>query len=361
MGFFVDFVQTPWYIWGVIEKVNMTIERKLATVVKIVDIQPIIGADAIVVASVKGWKVVVKKGEFNVGDLAVYYEIDSFLPIRPQFEFLRKSSYKRMISSEGFRLKTIKLRGQLSQGLLTPIPEGIVDPKEGDDLTEALDIVKYEPPIPAQLAGKIKGTFPNFIPKTDEIRIQNFESEVGFSPVGERAYVTEKLDGTSFTCYFNNGVFGVCGRNWELTETSDNSLWRMANLLQLKEKMTKHGKNIALQGELIGAGINGNLYGLSDHKLYFFTGYDIDKGRRMFFDELEWVLFGLQLQMVPVLEKYGFVIPNESNIVDYMLRYAEGKSVLNMEVDREGVVVRGLEREFSFKAISNTYLLGSKD
>lgn len=339
----------------------MTTERKLASVVKIVDIQPIPGADAIVVATVKGWKVVVKVNEYKVGDLAVYYEIDSFLPIRPQFEFLRKSSFKRMGSSEGFRLKTIRLRGQISQGLLTPIPEGISNPKEGDDLTEALDIVKYEPPIPAQLAGKIKGTFPSFIPKTDEIRIQNFENEVGFSPIGERAYVTEKLDGTSFTCYFNNGVFGVCGRNWELTETSDNSLWRMANLLQLKEKMTKHGKNIALQGELIGAGINGNLYGLSDHKLYFFTGYDIDKGRRMFFDELEWVLFGLDLQMVPVLEKYGFVIPNESNIVDYMLKYAEGKSVLNMEVDREGVVVRGLEREFSFKAISNTYLLGSKD
>jgi len=339
----------------------MTTERKLASVVKIVDIQPIPGADAIVVVTVKGWKVVVKVNEYKVGDLAVYYEIDSFLPIRPQFEFLRKSSYKRMGSSEGFRLKTIRLRGQISQGLLTPIPEGISNPREGDDLTEALDIVKYEPPIPAQLAGKIKGTFPSFIPKTDEIRIQNFESEVGFSPVGERAYVTEKLDGTSFTCYFNNGVFGVCGRNWELSETSDNSLWRMANVLQLKEKMTKHGKNIALQGELIGAGINGNLYGLSDHKLYFFTGYDIDKGRRMFFDELEWVLFGLQLQMVPLLEKYGFVIPNESNIVDYMLKYAEGKSVLNMEVDREGVVVRGLEREFSFKAISNTYLLGSKD
>jgi len=339
----------------------MNTDRKLASVVKIVDIQPISGADAIMVASVKGWKVVVKVGEYKVGDLAVYYEIDSFLPVRPQFEFLRKSSFKRMGSTEGFRLKTIKLRGQISQGLLTPIPADISDPKEGDDLTEALGIVKYEPPIPAQLAGKIKGTFPNFIPKTEEIRIQNFESEVGFSPVGERAYVTEKLDGTSFTCYFNNGVFGVCGRNWELSETDDNSLWRMAKVLELKDKMTKHGKNIALQGELVGAGINGNLYGMSDHKLFFFTGYDIDKGRRMFFDELEWVLFGLQLQMVPVLEKYGFVIPNENNIVDYMLKYAEGKSVLNMEVDREGVVVRGLEKEFSFKAISNTYLLGSKD
>ena len=335
-------------------------DRKLASVVKIVDIQPIPNADAIVVASVKGWKVVVKRDEFKVGDLAVYYEIDSFLPIRPQFEFLRKSSYKRMGNNEGFRLKTIKLRGQISNGLLTPIPEGIFDPKEGDDLTEALDVIKYEPPITAQLAGKIKGTFPSFIPKTDEIRIQNFESEVGFLPVGERVYVTEKLDGTSFTCYLKDGVFGVCGRNWELTETTDNSLWRMANMLELKEKLTKYGKNIALQGELVGNGINGNLYEMKDHALYFFTGYDIDKGRRMFFDELEWLLFNLDLKMVPVIEKYGYVLPNE-NLVDTMLQYAEGKSILNIGVDREGVVVRGLEREFSFKAISNTYLLGSKE
>lgn len=338
----------------------MNVERKLASVVRIADIQPIPGADAIEVATVKGWKVVVKKNEYKVDDMAVYYEIDSFLPVKPEFEFLRKSSFKRLSNGhEGFRLKTIKLRGQISQGLLTKIPDGILNPQVGDDLTEALDIIKYEPPVPAQLAGKIKGVFPSFIPKTDEIRVQNFESEVGFSPVGERAYVTEKLDGTSFTCYFKDGEFGVCGRNWELTETDDNSLWRMAKMLDLKEKLTKHGKNIALQGELIGAGINGNLYKLQDHKLFFFTGYNIDQRRRMFFDELEWVLFGLQLQMVPVVEKYGYIIPKEGNLVDNMLKYAEGKSVLNMEVDREGVVIRGLEKEFSFKAISNSYLLNN--
>ena len=266
----------------------MTIERKLATVVKIIDIQPIVGADVIVVVSVKGWKVVAKKDDYKVGDLAVYYEIDSFLPIRPQFEFLRKSSYKRMGLIEGYRLRTIKLKNTISQGLLTPIPDGILDPKEGDDLTQVLDIVKYEPPIPAQLAGKIKGVFPSFIPKTDEERCQNLDMSLY---AGERVYITEKLDGTSFSCYFNNGVFGVCGRNWELTETNDNSLWRMANMLELKDKLTKLGKNIAIQGELVGNGINGNLYKLNDHKLFFFTGYDIDKGHRLFFDELEWLLF----------------------------------------------------------------------
>ena len=333
-------------------------ERKLASVRKIEEIKPLVGADKICAYRVGGWWVVDAINKYKVGDLAVYYEIDSFLPIRPQFEFLRKSSYKRMGTADGFRLKTIRLKNTISQGLLTPIPDGIVDPKEGDDLTEALDIVKYEPPIPAQLAGQIKGTFPSFIPKTDETRIQNFEVDFSFLPVGERVYITEKLDGTSFTCYFNNGVFGVCGRNWELSETDDNSLWRMAKMLELRAKLTAHGRNIALQGELIGAGINGNLYKLSDHKLYFFTGYDIDKGRRMFFDELKWLLFRLEVPMVPVLEPHEYVLPTE-NLVDSMLRYADGKSVLNADVDREGVVVRGLDREFSFKAISNTYLLGS--
>ena len=170
----------------------MTIERKLATVVKIIDIQPIVGADVIVVVSVKGWKVVAKKDDYKVGDLAVYYEIDSFLPIRPQFEFLRKSSYKRMGLIEGYRLRTIKLKNTISQGLLTPIPDDILDPKEGDDLTQVLDIVKYEPPIPAQLAGKIKGAFPSFIPKTSEERCQNLDMSLY---AGERVYITEKLDG----------------------------------------------------------------------------------------------------------------------------------------------------------------------
>jgi len=124
----------------------------------------------------------------------------------------------------------------------------------------------------------------------------------------------------------------------------------------LQAKLTAHGKNIALQGELIGAGINGNLYKLSDHKLYFFTGYDIDTGRRLYFDELKWLLFRLEVPMVPVLEQNKYVLPTK-NLVDTMLQYADGKSVLNADVDREGVVVRGIDREFSFKAISNAYLL----
>jgi RNA ligase (TIGR02306 family) len=333
--------------------------RKLASIRKIEEIKSIVDADKICAYRVDGWWVVDSVAKYKVGDLVVYYEIDSFLPVLPQFEFLRKSSFKRMGSSVGFRLRTIKLMGQISQGLLTPIPENINDPKEGDDLSDLLGIVKYEPPIPAQLDGKVKGNFPNFIPKSDEIRVQNFESEFGYLPLGEKVYISEKLEGSSATFFYNNGEFGVCSRNWELSETEDNSFWRAAKILSLREKLTNFGKNIALQGELLSPGVQGNIYNFKDINVFFFTAHDIDNNRRLSFDELKWVLFKLDLNMVPVLE-FNYNLPVE-NLVENMLRYAEGKSVLNKEVNREGIVVRGMERNFSFKAISNSYLLGNKN
>jgi RNA ligase (TIGR02306 family) len=256
---------------------------------------------------------------------------------------------------EGFRLKSIKLRGQLSQGLLTKIPEGIFNPKEGDDLTEALDIIKYEPPIPAQLAGVVKGLFPSFIPKTDEIRVQNFESDTGLNICGSTVYITEKLDGTSFTCYFNNGEFGVCSRNLELKETEGNTHWLVTNKLKLREKLSALGRNIALQGELVGPGVQKNMYRFNDQRVYFFTAYDIDTRHRFSFEELKDLLSSLELEMVPVLED-KFVLPSE-NLVEKMLAYADNKSFFNSNVDREGVVIRGLDKQFSFKAISNIFLL----
>ena len=180
----------------------MNTERKLASIRKVSSIQPIEGADAIEIAVVDGWKVVTKKGEYVPGSLCIYCEIDSFLPIKEEFEFLRKSSYKKMGDQEGFRLRTIKLRGQVSQGLLLPLttfqsfgyrlspnllnenyaiepdrvvisPSDMIELSEGSDVTEVLGIVKYEPPIPAELSGKVKGNFPSFLRKTDEERVQN--------------------------------------------------------------------------------------------------------------------------------------------------------------------------------------------
>ena len=188
--------------------------RHLATVSKVEEIQPIEGADRIVRARVKGWWVVTQKENFKEGDKCVYYEVDSFLPITPEYDFLLKgSSPKKMIVEgkevEGIRLKTIKLKGVISQGLILPVPDYLKDKEEGTDVSEELGIIKYEPPIPANMEGIIKGSFPSFIPKTDEERIQNCLDILDIYK-GYDFYITSKLDGTSSTFYKKDGEFGVC-------------------------------------------------------------------------------------------------------------------------------------------------------
>ena len=158
--------------------------RKLAKIVKIDELNPIEGADKIEVATVGGWKVVAQKGLYNVGDLAVYFEIDSWIPNTVAPFLTRPEHYPKVFEGvEGERLKTIKLRGQLSQGLLMPYKEAIPFAEqgvliEGDDVTELLGIKKWEKPVNAQLAGVCKGNFPSLIPKTDQERCQNLKKEI---------------------------------------------------------------------------------------------------------------------------------------------------------------------------------------
>lgn len=357
-------------------------ERKLATVRKIKEIKPIEGADLIELAVVDGWQVVVAKNVgHQVGDLVIYCEIDSFLPIKPEFEFLRKSSYKKMGDEEGFRLKTIKLRGQISQGLILPIsvliPEGSDeissnifteafqmgdhDAVIGKDVSEILGIVKYDPPIPAQLAGKVKGNFPSFLRKTDEERIQNLEKEYtewGFSSK-HQFYATEKIDGSSFTCYVKDGVFGVCSRNLELEETEDNTFWQVARKLDLENKLKSLGRNVCAQGEMSGNSIQGNHYRMKEQTVLFYNIYFIDEMEYATFNQFKGILKELNLESVPVLSSL-FEFPADENgqyTINALLKFAEGKSVLNKDVEREGLVIRSLDRTISFKVISNKFLL----
>lgn len=337
-------------------------ERKLASVQIVSEIRPIEGADAIEVARINNWDVVVKKGEFKTGDFCIYFEIDSFLPIKEEFEFLRKSSYKKMGAQEGFRLKTIRLRGQVSQGLLIPIhvKELFGDTVyEGMDVTELLGVVKYEPPIPAELAGKVRGNFPGFLRKTDEERVQNLSKEYPtWIEQDLDFYVTEKLDGSSATFYLNNDQFGVCSRNLDLEETEGNTFWKVARELQIEEKLREYGRNLAIQGELIGEGIQGNPYNIKGHTVRFFNVFDIDSqtyyGLPMFLALFE---HQLKLETVPVLTNLTMKLPQT---IDECLAFADGKSVLNQNFDREGVVFRTMDRNISFKAISNKFLLNEK-
>lgn len=363
-------------------------ERKLASIRRISDIQPIEGADMIELAIVDGWKVVVAKNVgHKVGDMVVYCEIDSFLPIKEEFEFLRKSSFKKMGDQEGFRLKTIKLRGQVSQGLILPLsvfegygyrvsenllnenptlepnrsvisPSDMIELVVGNDVTEVLGIVKYEPPIPAELAGKVKGLFPSFIRKTDEERIQNLTSEYEKWRLQSQHqfYVTEKLDGSSATFYYKDGVFGVCSRNLELLETEGNTFWKVARELDLENKLKDYGVNISVQGELIGEGIQGNPYKIKGQTVRFFNLFDIDLQEYHSLPTFQKTMNELGLETIPILD-VRFTLPES---IDELLKYADSKSVLNPNFDREGVVIRSLDRTISFKVISNKFLLNEK-
>jgi RNA ligase (TIGR02306 family) len=350
--------------------------RRLATVQQIAELLPIEGADAIEVARINGWNVVVKKGEFKVDEMVVFCEVDSFLPIQPEYEFLRKSSYKKMSDgTEGFRLRTIRLRGQLSQGLLInyqvlisklpPDENGHVNlPDVGEDVTKIMGIIKYEPPIPACLAGQMKGNFPGFLNKTDEERVQNIPISMyeKYKNKGKKYYITEKLDGSSCSIYLRGNEFGVCSRNINLLETEGNTFWSVARQYNIEEILREHSEytgfqTFALQGEVIGEGIQGNPYNIKGHQFHIFNLFYSDLDYYANIDELIDFSKKYNLKVVPLLYKDINLPENGMEC----LKLAEGKSALSSNTEREGIVIRYFDRSVSFKAISNKFLLKKDD
>lgn len=329
--------------------------RKLVTIETIQEVKPIEGADMIEAVRVREWWVVAKKGEFQVGSPCVYFEIDSFLPDKPEYEFLRKGkSLKRMVVDgqlkDGIVLKTIKLRGQVSQGLVMPIPEGIVG-APGDDVSEQMEVIKYEVPLPAEVMGKAKGYFPSFIPKTDEERIQNMSEVLGF-------YAAEKLDGMSTTYFKHEDVFGVCSRNLEISE-GDSVQWKLAKQYDLVNKLPNE---MAIQCELVGEGIQKNPLLQKGQDIYCFNVFNIQWHKYLNFRDFLAFCAELGIKTVPIVDN-NFVLPKDTTEA---LLLAEGKSLVNPLCEREGIVVRPkVEREhkgsrLSFKIISNKYLLNEK-
>ena len=330
--------------------------RKLATIKVIEAIHPIEGADAIEVAQIGGWKVVVKKNEYQPGDHAIYCEIDSWIP-HELAPFLSKGREPREYNGvKGERLTTVKLRGQISQGLLLPLTDDILSKiTVCDDISPLLNIQKWEAPIPAQLAGEVRGMFPRFIPKTDEERIQNLTAEIkDWNDCYLSWEITEKLDGSSMTVYVFQDDCGVCSRNLNLKETEGNTLWKIARSEQLIEKIKSTGKNLALQGELIGEGIQGNPYKIKGHQFRVFKIYDIDLGFYVSPSVRMDYVDSLQLNSVPVIAQAWV----GELVIDNLLQKVEDKSVLNATTEREGVVFKCNELpNTSFKVISNKFLL----
>lgn len=325
--------------------------RKLVSIQKINGLFPIAGADKIEMARVLGWELVVKKEEFSVGDLCVYGEIDSiFPPENPVFAYL-----------EGKRIKTAKMRGQISQGIAFPLsilPTG--DYREGDDVTEILGVTKYEPePVEA---GQNVAQFPEWIVKTDEDRIQTRPELIEPAQVRENEpyLATEKLDGCSATYYLNlreaGHPFGVCSRGQEILTADQTVYWRVAAELNLPEMLKKladrhQASQVVLQGEIIGEGVQKNKYKVKGLELYCFNL--LLDGRKHTAPEIKELLDGTGLKTVPVAAE-NLAIPED---MTEMVKLAEGQSLVNPQIRREGIVVRSLNHRVSFKVINPQFLL----
>lgn len=343
-------------------------KRKLASIRQIKEIKPHTNADSLELAIVDGWQCVVKKGEFKAGDKVVYFEVDSVLPVCQKFEFLRKCCYVQkdwLPNGEGFRLKTIRLRGELSQGLVVPLGNHFGGPDAGnpigEDVTDLLKVVKWDPPVPAHLQGQVKGPFPSFIPKTDQERAQNLVEEIReiVEADWDEFEVTIKLDGTSCTMYHYNGVSGVCSRNLEMKvneENKDNTYVKLFVESGMLDMLEYHGRNIAIQGEVMGPGIQGNREGLKVPTFFVFDIFDIDEQRYLTPGERAQFEFDGQKNVYHIpCEWYGVRLPG---FVDKLLEVADGPS-LNNPV-REGLVWKRMDGKFSFKTISNKFLESEK-
>lgn len=333
--------------------------RKLATIRIIKDVLPIEGADNIEKVSIDGWYCVSRKGEFKPNDKCIYFEIDSLLPTLPQFSFLEKNGKKTTIfegrTYEGYRLRTVKLKGQISQGLALPLTyfDGIPD-VVGEDVSEKIGVVKYEAPIPACLAGEVKSSFPIFIPRSNEERIQNLLDILTIYK-GAKFYLTEKIDGTSSTFFRYNNEFGVCSHNINLKENEFNTYWKIAKQYNLAEK-TPEG--FAIQGEIAGQGIQKNRLNLSDVRLFVFYVIDINKQEYLTLPEMSNFTKERGLNTVPIIND-SFIL---NHTCEEILEMANKKSIVNSNADSEGIVFRLWEsrQKISFKAISGNYLLKEK-
>ena len=367
--------------------------RKLVTIQQITAITDIPGADLIALATIQGWQVIVKKTEFSVGDACLFFEIDSFLPLEPRYEFLKKTT--KFDGKEGYRLKSMKMRSCLSQGLALPLsifPE-ITNPKEDFDYAEKLGVIKYDNEIqaysgkPGLKSGKARGNFPSFIPKTDQPRIQNLTTYFS-TLVDEEFEETLKLDGSSMTCYKIThtptlwervksifGIkhkayhFGVCTRNLELKPTANNKLvfdnqgkesiydqsdfWTAAYKYKLEDKLPI---GYAIQGELIGPKIQDNQEKVKELEFYCFDVYNIFTGKYLQpIERREFCTFH-QIPHVPVISINAK--PLQLGL-EGLLKHVEGES-MNPGTISEGRVYKHISKPITFKAISNKYLLGSE-
>lgn len=316
--------------------------EKLAVLTKILDIAPIEGADKIERATVLGWQVVSQKGLHKIGDMVIMVFPDSLVPKR----FL-DSSY---IGEEKVRLKTVKMRGQYSAGLILPIreltnDENLVGWSEGDEVSVHLGIEKWVAPAGSAIAGDQAGGFPTrIISKTDEY---NFRSEpralaeLSEDRFQDQVFVsTLKCDGSSGTFIYKEGVFHVCSRNFELKETAGNALWQVAKKYKLKEALSADGNEYAIQGEVCGPGVQGNPMKLSEISFFAFLLKDVKTHQWIDYDSMLLFCSKHGIPVAPELHRF-----HSSNFpsLEMLQEWANNAKYDNGRANAEGLVVRSVQ------------------
>lgn len=352
-------------------------ERKLATIRRIAEIKPIDGANEICAYRTDGWWIVDKIDKYSVNDLCIMCEIDSWIPTELAPFLSRGKEPREYNGIKGERLKTIKLRGQVSQGLLLPKDvvyqyedNGDFLVEEGDDFSELLNITKWELSekefFKRYLANPEarQGGFPWFIPKSDQERIQNIQDKTleRWSTSDLTWEVTEKLEGSSMTVYYVNNKDlkdeGVCSRNINLKDNLENNkFWYTTNKFNILSKLKEYGRNLAVQGELVGPGVCGNHYKLDKFDYYVYNIWDIDNQSWLLPKDRDQVCKDLGLKHVPV--QFFKFVPARYDREDFLLM-SDGISDINNNRRREGLVFKCNECSESFKAVSNLYLLECK-
>lgn len=343
--------------------------RKLASIQRIWKIEPIEGADKIELAHVLGWQCVVNKGQFKEMDLAVYFEIDSFLPVRPELEFLRNSSYRKTdIMGEGFKLRTMKFRGQVSQGLLLPISSFGEIPSScelGDDVSDYIGVKKWEIEEKATTGGTVIGNLPRDIPHTDETRIQTVPELLNEFD-GLEYYISTKMDGSSHSIGINENGFHVTGHNYEYKDDGNSAFYNLVKEKDFQEKLEEYFINnklssITVQGEFCAPGIQRNRLKLQKPEWYVFTV--IINGERANLETMKTVCSAINANMVPI-EETGTDLPSKYPTVEALLERADGEYPNGGK--KEGIVIRTVEPVknnntesgyLSIKVINNKYLL----
>lgn len=346
--------------------------RKLASIQRIWKIEPIEGADRIELAHVLGWQCVVNKGQFQPMDIGVYFEIDSFLPIRPEFEFMRATSYKKSdVMGEGFKLRTMRFRGEISQGLLLPLSQFPQIPAEaeiGTDVTELLGVKKWEIEERVTTGGTAIGTLPYDIPHTDETRVQE-EPALIQAFAGLEYYISTKMDGSSHSIGIDENGFHVTGHNYEYKDDGASSFYELVKARGYREKMEAFAKKenlttFTVQGELCAPGIQQNRLRLIKPEWYVFTIRE--NGKRVGLRRMLEICDLLGFEHVPI-EEVGMDLPSKYPTVEALLARADGDYPKGGK--KEGIVVRPTEPVFcqlisaslSMKIVSNKYLLKNEE